>query len=153
MWKKFNLNNNVKVKVLKKGRERLSAIHNSFIGKIRGWEKRNSDYYLMNTDKDGYMTFHAWEFMNFFGEVMINGEVGYVDPNIQIEIPTPSENNMAVTIETCVLTPPGIWKSEWRTLLINDSMSIGEVERHIKKMGGSGLSTANFTRISHEKSN
>lgn len=51
--KKINLNQKVKVKITKKGRDYLKEINQ-----------------LINRDKDGYTTLQLWELMGIFGETM-----------------------------------------------------------------------------------
>lgn len=80
----FNLNQNIRVKLLDKGYQRLADLHNEFIGRIPNWQKRDVEYYKQQADQDGYTSFQAWTFMEYFGEVTRIGMHGYYSTEILI---------------------------------------------------------------------
>ena len=80
----FNLNKNIRVKLLDKGYQRLADLHNEFIGRVPNWQKRDAEFYKQQADQDGYTSFQAWTFMDYFGEVTTIGMHGYYRTEILI---------------------------------------------------------------------
>lgn len=84
---KFNVNNNIKVKLTTLGFQRLADEHNELIGRVPKWEFRNALYYTDQVDKDGYSEFQMWEFMRIFG------------PIVKIGGPLPFYTDILITID------------------------------------------------------
>ncbi len=68
MFKKFNINNTIKVKLKDEGYQIMADEHNRFIPVIKNWQYRDLNYYKEAADSDGYTTFQAWCFIELFGQ-------------------------------------------------------------------------------------
>lgn len=62
---KFNLNDSVFVKMERKGYEIWIDFYNNIFEKEP--QKNNLEYYISKADKNGYVKFQMWEFMQIFG--------------------------------------------------------------------------------------
>lgn len=78
----FNLNHDIKVKLTDKGYQKLADLNNEFLGIAPNGRRTNAEYYKNLADKDGYLTFQAWEFMKYFGTVTGMNHPDYFDYNI-----------------------------------------------------------------------
>ena len=68
---RFNLNSEIKVKLRKRGYERLVALHNEVSYRTNGAIKEvDVDYFKQRVDEYGYTTMQAWCFIRDFGDVM-----------------------------------------------------------------------------------
>ena len=69
--KKFNINDNVKVKLTERGRAILDM---QLAKRVRRWNCENRcPYQSRPTDANGYIEFQMWELMHEFGGDVYNG--------------------------------------------------------------------------------
>ena len=80
----FNINEIIKVKLYDKGYQVLVDNHNSYLGIIKSFDRRDIDYYKSQADENGYTEFQMWGFMNIFGKYIQLGKTGYFNYNIII---------------------------------------------------------------------
>lgn len=84
----LNLNSFIKVKFNDKGFQVLSDHHNKMCGMIKGWVKRDAEYFKNKCDVNGY-NIQLWEFMHIFGSLTSQAQEQLFDMNIKI-----SENDI-----------------------------------------------------------
>ena len=83
---RFNLNSEIKVRLRKKGYERLMALHNEAFYRTNGAIKEvDIDFFKQRADEYGYTTMQAWCFIRDFGDVIYPGAEQYFDLNILIK--------------------------------------------------------------------
>jgi hypothetical protein len=92
--KKFNVNDNVKVKLTDYGKKLLKAEHERF------WAKHSRDvaYEPKREDANGYVTFQLWELMARLGPSIVMG----------LELPFKTE----ILIDDKHLEDDGSWKAK-----------------------------------------
>jgi hypothetical protein len=90
---RFNINNDVKVKLTDFGRKTHRANHDMA---FMGWQ-RPPKYVPPTEDADGWSRWQMWNLMNEFGRVMVNGfkvpfetEIDIIEPTIQQTAPEKS---------------------------------------------------------------
>ncbi len=82
-WVKFNLNDEIRVKLTERGFEELAEDWNERAAFLDEFEKRNADYYKEMADAEGYFTMRAHEFITLFGPIIYVGS-DFVNANILI---------------------------------------------------------------------
>jgi hypothetical protein len=80
----FNIKQRVRVELTPLGYDHLAQIHNSYLGKIPRWDKRDWKYYEAQADKEGYTEFILCDFMHTFGELTSLSKPPYFYPSIII---------------------------------------------------------------------
>ena len=82
----FNLNESILVRLTDLGYQRLADIHNSYIGRIPNWDRRDADFYKQRADAHGYTNFQAWCFIRDFGDVTGFGWDAYYLLDVKIKV-------------------------------------------------------------------
>lgn len=92
---KFNLNDNIKVKLKSEGFLHWMHDHNEVYDKMEATfgkndisdeQRKPASFFMDKRDVDGYVTFHAWQFMRIFGNSIVFGKLPIFNPNVIIEI-------------------------------------------------------------------
>lgn len=82
---KFNLNNKIKVKLTESGYHWLVNWYNESTKGLKNCRLYTTKYFIDITDKDGFMEFHAWEFIQIFGNITKIGISNYYETSILIK--------------------------------------------------------------------
>lgn len=82
---KFNINDIIKVKLTDLGYQVLVDDWNWMIDIIPNWKKRDIQFFKDGEDKDGYISFQLWKFMQKFGSVTKMGMKDYYSSDIIIQ--------------------------------------------------------------------
>ena len=83
---RFNLNQEIKVKLYQKGYEHLVRLDKELSERSNGFVKMHDiEYYKKRADKYGYTTMQAWTFMRDFGDVLYMGSNLYFDLDILLD--------------------------------------------------------------------
>lgn len=69
---KFNLNYSVFVKLTNEGYEYWKKKNDNLFSQVPEWIKEEN-YYKNKTDKNGFIKFQMWEFMQIFGDSIVFG--------------------------------------------------------------------------------
>lgn len=71
---KFNLNNDIKVKLTEAGYQHWMTDWNKYYVLLNDKEMiQPLSYFKKKEDKDGYVTFQGWQFMEIFGKTIDAG--------------------------------------------------------------------------------
>jgi hypothetical protein len=86
---KFNLNDEIAVKLRPEGFKHWHEYDNRYLGEQH---RQPLSYYTAKADKDGYVKFQAWVFMEIFGQTIRFGGLSPFDLNIILTPTTPTTN-------------------------------------------------------------
>ena len=70
---KINLNQIVKFKPTEHGLKIMADNHNSYLGRITNWEKREPEFFKLKLDSNGFYSLQLHQFMNEFGSQLFAG--------------------------------------------------------------------------------
>ena len=91
-WIDFNLNDPIRFVLTEHGLALRAKRHNSYIGKIPGWEFKTPQYYADKQNEKGYTEMQMWCFIEEFGDEIGMCKTPVIERlNIQFKSPQPTE--------------------------------------------------------------